>query len=1076
MATARTERRLLAAVPDIGGQLADPVNGTNEIPNHRFTLDDGPDDEITELIAVSDTPFERTWLTGDITADQTTIPVEDKDELPASGTVYIDRETVTYSGASSTTSAGNVADIRSGTVTANATKTSCNDSAYNGFADGYFKGAIIEITSGANNGEIRTVQDFYVNPNTNRGVFLWTSPMGSIMSAGDTFDITDPPDRLYDAALSGTDRTGAVITVTSGTNSGLVRWVKTFDDSIDSCEVIPPFPEPCDTTTNYTITLETLTGCLRGEFGSAAVKHEIRDELGGLLRRQVSTKVPFIKTREVRIYEGRDGISEGEEIQVGHGFIDDYNLDPSGRSYTFQCSGFLKILSRELMAIQGRATIAIGPLWGGNVEPRIWVDGNKKLASGSYILDNSGFQHFAMVMEDGSTSGFFINRIAISSLDSWPSTGNIKIDDEIIHYEGTGWYPDTLTPDPMTANNYLIFTKDIVRPTENEDVNTYRTEDVGYLGCYENRSLFADKIGLRGIKSGVVSFKEFKKSLPQMTESAYEKYYASHGISPENPDPIEFKAFMQEHPVGADIFRVCLCEDSIKSDFPRYDEIEYDTLASGTFTAGDTVSCASPTWEATVMEVIERTSTTGVLVVSGGDPHDVALSNGDTITNGTATASVDIFSYEVRKRNNPIDIMLQLLCSTGDIGTASQNGAYDTLPEGFGLGIDVSEIDIDAIERLRDKYFGGMTIEFVIHEPTPAKEFLEEFVLRPCQIFPFENYNGKLSYASLLTYEEAVAENVKNPYEKFDEDQIAAESLPDWTAGKDPIAKMTLQYNRLPTGDDYRGRVEVILGQTKQWYKDLGREIEIDVPGFYKPDDDWNQILHKNPKLPQQIRRMIAVVWDRQGQYPCPQISVRTPYQTITIDVGDIVLLTHPTLPNLRTGQRGLSDEYYQIVGRDPRSQEGFMRWVLWQVGVHDKKYGRHAPSAEVSAYAADTPSAGKSTITCYPYRFSAIRPVGSDYSVDVASFQAGDEVMFFASDYDLIGASAATYTIESVDEANNQIVLDSNVVGGSTPSDGSWMTYADYANCTSGQQTSRVFMADEDHVLDGTDSAFKYE
>jgi hypothetical protein len=464
---------------------------------------------------------------------------------------------------------------------------------------------------------------------------------------------------------------------------------------------------------------------------------------------------------------------------------------------------------------------------------------------------------------------------------------------------------------------------------------------------------------------------------------------------------------------------------------------------------------------------VEESGTTGELLVAFASPATDTFTLTETITQGGVTATVDDYRQEIRQRNNAIDVTLQLLCSTG---TRGDNGKYDTLPEGIGAAIDESLIDITVIEELRDKYLGSIPLDFVLHEPVSAKEWLEENVFRPLQIFPYETTAGKIGFAALMTEEEARIINTVSALETFSDSDNMASSLPDWTSGQPPISKMVIKYNKHPVEDDYMGEMELLFGFTSEWYQDLGRTIELELDSFYHPDNEFRRVAHNDAKLPAMIRRLTAVLWDRQAQYPCPVVQVSTDYSKITTEIGDPILFTSSGLPNLRTSQRGLSSEFFQVVGKHPMPREGRIQWVLWQIGVHDAKYARRAPTAEVSSYAADTPSAGKSTITCVASRFSSYG------TKDVSYFSANNEIMVMTNAWvPIAGATPEYATIESIDEANNKIILDQNLTN--TPSAGNLVEWADFDNAASAQQEGGCYVADKDRTIGtGADSAYKYQ
>lgn len=1058
MATYRTINQLLARPPKIGGQEADPLNGGCSIPSHGFSLLDDLG-QITNLISVSDTPFNRTFLTAGIDAAVTDVPVEDLTGFPTKGDIFLDRETIYYGGTDTDSKTAQTAALAlTGQTATGGDKHTISDTARSE-ADHYFEGAILTVTAGTNNGEVRTIKTSWYDSDVPIGYLQWDSPMPAACDATTVYQITTPPNRIKCTTLTEAANywKGAVVEITSGTNSGLVVWVQSFDATDDILELITPLPTPCDATSQFNISLSKFTSCERGQYGSDAVAHDLVDENGALVQRPVSDKLPFLKTRRVYIYENRVGLDESEAIRAV-GYIDDYQLNSDGTTYDFSCSGLLKILSKKLMSSPAKTQIARAPLWGGFFQAQSKVALETETIGGAHITRGTVTWYLGFALSDGRGEGFSVNKIWIKAedyLDFPRDGGNIKIDNEIIHYESRGYDTDRFLFEliPRLKLGDTDIELDVDESGEQTGTLVFVDGDITTIASLNNRGLFAEKVGADNIRNDLFIS---EKSQNLLTDNP--------GLL--TPDPPEVKAYLQEHSLGAEVIQVCVCENSIKSDFPRYDYIEYSSLSGGSFAVGDTVVGGTSAVEATVMQVTED-GTNGTLLVAFADPYWWGYAVAETISVGGVSATVDVYEQEIRPRNNAIDVILQLIMSSGTVG---QNGAYDTLPSGFGIDLSSDLVDVALIETLRDKYFANVTIDFVLHEEMSALEWLQQHIFKPLQVFPFETYAGKIGLAALMTDAEARVENEGSTYTEFDGDHIEANQLPDWTSGKPPIAKAVIKYNKHPVEDEYLSSLEMIFGNSKEWYKDLGRNIKTEIGVFYYSDTDIRSLSHRNAKLPALMRRMTSVLWDRQAQYPCPVVTCVTPYHDIANNVGDGVVLTHPSLPNLRTGLIGLESEYYQILGRHPDPAQGIIRWLLWQIGVHDSKFARRAPSGYITAYAADTPSAGKSRITLRENHFA------SEGNQDVESFIAGMEVACMTNTYGIPGGggSPENATIESVDIPNNQIVLDQNLTN--TPSAGYFLEYALFDDCTTGQQEGRVFLADVNRLLGASDdSAFKY-
>ena len=648
-------------------------------------------------------------------------------------------------------------------------------------------------------------------------------------------------------------------------------------------------------------------------------------------------------------------------------------------------------------------------------------------------------------MSDAEATEYSVTEFFFESSDLFPVNGaNVKIGEEILRYRARGI--------KISILDGIIPFMELGEPVKFDGLEwweeraTVKQHEMGpETLAIAARGLFADKIGVEQIQL---------------------EWVGDGGASNEVPAvPPSVNAFMTEHQVGSHILQVCMCDGSARSDFPQYDVIRVSS-PGGAQTLPATVTGGRS--GATATAVAYDSTNFLLTVVKTSGEFQVAEGIGD----GTWTAVIEEINYgdgtDLPARNNPITALLQLLMSTGD----GSNGEFDTLPEGWGLGLDSSFVDVDAIKALRDKYFASTTIDFILHEPIGFRDWAEKNVYRFLQIFPFETLAGKLSLGKLFVEDEC-RELDDGSLAEFGEDEIKAQGLPDWTSGRPPVTKIVVKYNKHPISDKFYGDLEINFKRARSYYQDRGRVIKIKTAVLYIPNALIRTVDPLDPELPSLLAWMINPMFGRHSIHPAPIMKATGNYaQYSEHEIGDVVKVTHANMPNLRTGTRGLSGEYCQILGIEPNADGDSTDLTLWQVGVHDSRHGLKPPSAVVYAYAADTPGAGKSTITLYQRVYNRY-----DGGFDRDDFEAADEVMFLTTEYDPIaGASAEEATIESVGTGTDyEVVLDQNLTN--PPSKGDIMELATYDNIGSTRQSTRVYMADEDRWLGaGDDSAFKYK
>ena len=76
-----------------------------------------------------------------------------------------------------------------------------------------------------------------------------------------------------------------------------------------------------------------------------------------------------------------------------------------------------------------------------------------------------------------------------------------------------------------------------------------------------------------------------------------------------------------------------------------------------------------------------------------------------------------------------------------------------------------------------------------------------------------------------------------------------------------------------------------------------------------------------------------------------PTVSVTSQFMSLTIEVGDFVYFSHPLLPNLETGTRGIHNRIMEVIDKQPNYTQGNMAYQLLDTGwVSSKALSLIAP------------------------------------------------------------------------------------------------------------------------------------
>lgn len=404
---------------------------------------------------------------------------------------------------------------------------------------------------------------------------------------------------------------------------------------------------------------------------------------------------------------------------------------------------------------------------------------------------------------------------------------------------------------------------------------------------------------------------------------------------------------------------------------------------------------------------------------------------------------------------DPISVFLQLLTSTGD-GT---NGTYDTLPKAWAAGVDEDLVDVAGLEALRDEWFEGMELRFVIAESTDLKDWTAENLLRPCLLFPAETDEGKITLKKI--YERSDCEEMTGLV-TLDESLIRSGSV-QFSPGKSPIADVIINMNHYPPENEFYGKVNVIFANTTEQYQGTVRNIEIDCGTVYdnrigKTGRVWHGDLSGFPLL---LGTLIDALSDRFAFKPCPTLSLEIPYgHFVKARLGDVVRVTCQIVPNLMDSDRGIVLEYFQVIEEDPKIDRGGVGLRLWQIGVHDTDHRRLAPSAKVSSYEAEGAN-GDPRINLYDDEFSA-----SGFDVD--AFSVGDKIKLITEEYAPIAPEVVPdeCEIKAIGSGVGTCWVDLVAAPSTAPGDGHYIETTDYNTASATQKAQWAFQADDGETL----------
>lgn len=414
--------------------------------------------------------------------------------------------------------------------------------------------------------------------------------------------------------------------------------------------------------------------------------------------------------------------------------------------------------------------------------------------------------------------------------------------------------------------------------------------------------------------------------------------------------------------------------------------------------------------------------------------------------------------------DHPISILLQLLMSTGT-GTNYSGINYDTLPEGWGLGMPVSRIDVAGITRaaLEDPTlrFGG-----VVEQPQNFTKLLREFLT-------FAGYYFCVTTDNLFTIRRLRPPLPDVTTRTVTKSNIIRGRAPTWEANwRGAVREVVFQFGWDITDSKFKKIVIFKLNDADIYSKGMARSVKLEsrfiypggsgIPGSgsFRPYDVDTWLLNR------------ADFFRLRYGKPPPIIRVAVDYSFLGTELGELVALTEDYTPNHAGGTRGLTAAIGEVINKDVDDQTHTIVLTLLMTGYNLGAYRYISPSFLLKA--------GEFTIETDTYQYLYITNIDS-----YATFINGDlgndgHVTTPGGSTHYFGAYG-TYRVWSedwkdslvgdvVDGDGNFLTLDFGY-GGLSPPVPTWMTAGAVVtlDITSGAAQTWAFLADVLNLNGGT-------
>lgn len=398
---------------------------------------------------------------------------------------------------------------------------------------------------------------------------------------------------------------------------------------------------------------------------------------------------------------------------------------------------------------------------------------------------------------------------------------------------------------------------------------------------------------------------------------------------------------------------------------------------------------------------------------------------------------------------HPLHVLLALLLSTGAESNDSltQSYAYDGLPSSWGLGIPIAEVDVTGIQDLAQQTpaltFDGVVIDAQIPD---ARDWIIKHLLQPYGLYLRSTSTRAISVGWLRAI--------------TGDDVTAATTL--------TLSDVIVDANGAPliVGPEFSD--EVVAGPVE--WRVAGEEtativqVSEDTAGVYV-DASSIEVEVIGVRDPNRRSDMLTSLLDViQTRYALPPAILRVSLGIAksTLNVGDIVDVTLPNVPNIRDSSRGLTNEIFEVWSKRLDLRRGLVELELAQSGLQVERTRTLAPACIAS---------GGMTGAVLPVTQNTFTLSGGSYD-DTDAFADGDIVRLYSSD--LVTQSPPTSIVSRT--ATSITLADDAAALGVTPASGWVLMHANWTDTAGGNGHSaatkarRAWRAGSDELLGTND------
>jgi len=224
-------------------------------------------------------------------------------------------------------------------------------------------------------------------------------------------------------------------------------------------------------------------------------------------------------------------------------------------------------------------------------------------------------------------------------------------------------------------------------------------------------------------------------------------------------------------------------------------------------------------------------------------------------------------------------------------------------------------LDLDQFLFYRNGFFAGYIFEFTLEQSVEAKQFLDYEVFKTLGGYLIVLADGRLSprfftppydFSNLFT---------------FSERNVTA--LP--TVDRQPITNQ-VTFRMDYDGSKFQTELNFVNAPSLERF-DLEGEDIIESKGIRTARGGAALAGITARRIFSRFSGIDSVTDQPAGG--AMVLTVTAQYMTLTVEVGDLVYFSHPLAPNLRTGRRGIYNEIFEVIDKQPDYSKATMTYKL---------------------------------------------------------------------------------------------------------------------------------------------------